>query len=105
MIVGFQARNKVDSQKHDNATFDRLSVVSAVCKIESEKYPDDGMECNYDRDKHDQAYSEIENFYHSKVKLTYSTHLLIFTNSEEIIFFMFLIYPNKKITLRVNQSV
>ena len=62
-IVGFQARNKIDSQTHDNAIFDRLPVSNAVCKIGSEKYPDDGIECDYDRDKYDQAYSEIENFY------------------------------------------
>ena len=66
VVVGFQARNKSDSQTHDNATFDRLSVSDAVCKIGSEKYPDDGIKCDYDRDKYDQAYSEIENFYHLK---------------------------------------
>ena len=66
MIVGFQARNKIDSQTHDIATFDRLLVSNAVCKIGSEKYPDDGKECDYDRDKYDQAYNEIENFYHLK---------------------------------------
>ena len=66
VIVGFQARNKIDSQPHDNATFDRLSVSNAVCKTGSEKYPDDGIECDSDRDKYDQAYSEIENFYHLK---------------------------------------
>ena len=60
--IGFQARNKIDSQTHDNAKFDRLSVSNAVCKIGSEKYPKDGIECDYDRDKYDQAYSEIENF-------------------------------------------
>ena len=63
VIVGFQARNKIDSQTHDNAIFDRLPVSNAVCKIGSEKYPDDGIECDYDSDKYDQAYSEIENFY------------------------------------------
>ena len=63
VVVGFQARNKIDSQTHDNATFDRLPISSGVCKIGSEKYPDDGIECDYDRDKYDQAYSEIENFY------------------------------------------
>ena len=40
--------------------FDRLPISNAVCKIGSEKYPDDGIECDYDRDKYDQAYSEIE---------------------------------------------
>ena len=64
VIVGFQARNKIDSQVHDNAVFDRLPICNAVCKIGSEKCPDDGIECDYDRDKYDQAYSEIENFYH-----------------------------------------
>ena len=65
VIVGFRARNKIDSQVHDNAVFDRLPISNAVCKIGSEKYPDDEIECDYDRDKYDQAYSEIENFYHS----------------------------------------
>ena len=64
VIVGFQARNKIDSQVHDNSVFDRLPISNAVCKIGSEKYPDDGIECDYDRDKYDQANSEIENFYH-----------------------------------------
>ena len=65
-IVGFQARNKIDSQTHDTATFDWLPISNAVCKIGSEKHPDDGIECDYDRDKYDQAYSEIENFYQLK---------------------------------------
>ena len=64
VIVGFQARKKIYSQVHDNAVFDRLPISNAVCKIGSEKDPDDGIECDYDRDKYDQAYSEIENFYH-----------------------------------------
>ena len=64
VIVGFQARTKIDSQVHNNAVFYRLPISNAVCKIGSEKYPDDGIECDYDRDKYDQAYSEIENFYH-----------------------------------------
>ena len=64
VIVGFQARNKIDTQVHDNAVFDRLPISNAVCKVGSEKYPDDGIECDYNRDENDQAYSEIENFYH-----------------------------------------
>ena len=65
VIVGFQARNKIDSSLvHDNAVFDRLPISNAVCKIGSKNYPDNGVECDYDRDKYDQAYSEIENFYH-----------------------------------------
>ena len=37
-------------------------TLNVVCKIGSEKHPDDGIEC----DKYDQAYSEIENFYQLK---------------------------------------
>ena len=38
VIVGFRARKKIDSQTHDNATFDRLSISNDVCKIGSERY-------------------------------------------------------------------
>ena len=72
VVVGFQVRNKIDSQTHINSTCDRLSVSNAVCEIGSENYPDDdGVECDYDRDKNDQAYCEIENFYilHSESNL------------------------------------
>ena len=102
VIVGFQVRKKIDSQTHNNATFDRLPISNAVCKIGSEKYPDDGIECDYDSDKYDQAYSEIEFFISQKVKLTYSIHLTICTNSEQIIIFMYSNYPIKNFTLRVN---
>ena len=37
--VGFQARNKFDSQTHNNSTFDRLSVSNAVCKIGLKNIP------------------------------------------------------------------
>ena len=63
VTVGFQARNKIDSQTHDNAIFDRLPISNAVRKIGSEKYPFDGIECDYDRDDYREAYQEIENFY------------------------------------------
>ena len=43
VIVGFQARNKIDSQTHVNATFDRIYISNAMCKIGSEKDPDDGI--------------------------------------------------------------
>ena len=46
--------------------FDQIPISNAVCKIGSERYSDDGIECDYDRDKYDQAYSEIENFYQLK---------------------------------------
>ena len=33
VIVGFQARNEIDSQTHDNAVFDQIPISIAVCKI------------------------------------------------------------------------
>ena len=69
--VEFQTRNKIDSQTHDNAIFDRLPISNAVCKIGSEKYPVDGIGCDYDRDNYREAYQETENFYrlHTKTNL------------------------------------
>ena len=71
VIVGFQARKRIDSQTQNHSTFDTLSVSNAVCKIGSEENPNDGIECDYDLHKHDQAYYEIENFYtlHSESNL------------------------------------
>ena len=39
VIVGFQTRNKIDSQTDDNATCDKFSISNAVCKIGSENIP------------------------------------------------------------------
>ena len=60
--MDFKLETKIDSQTHDNAVFDQIPISNAVCKMGSDKYPDDGIECDYDRDKYDQAYSETENF-------------------------------------------
>ena len=105
VIVGFQARNKIDSQTHDNATFDRLSVSNAVCQIGSEKYPDDGIECDYDRDKYDQAYSEIENFYYSKSETNLLNPFIDLHKFRRSYNFYVFDLSKQKITLRVNQSV
>ena len=53
-------------QIHDNAIFDRLPIPNAVCKIGSEEYPVDGIECDYDRHNYGEANHEIENFYRLK---------------------------------------
>ena len=102
VIVGLQARNKIGSQTHDNATFDRSSFSNAVCKIVSEKYPDDGIECDYDRDKNDQAYSEIENFYQLKNKTNlFNPFIDLHKFRRSCKFYVF--DPNKKSTLLLNQ--
>ena len=62
VIVGFQYRDKIDSQAHDN----RLPILNAVCKIVPEKHPVGGIECDYDRDNYPGAYQKIENVYRLK---------------------------------------
>ena len=84
VIVGFQAGNKIDSQPH-NSTFDRLHVSNAVCKIASEKYHDDGIECDYDRDKYDRAYDEIETIYTLHAETNPLNSFISLQNSEHII--------------------
>ena len=102
IIVGFQARNKIDSQTHYNAKFDRLPVSNAFCKIGSENYPDDGIECDYDRDKYDQAYSEIENFYLLKSETNLLNPFIDLHKFRTNYNFYAFDLSNKKIILRVN---
>ena len=61
VIVGFEARNEIDSRTHDNAIFYRLPISNAVCKIGSEKNLVHRIECDYDRDKYREAYQKLEN--------------------------------------------
>ena len=63
IIICFQARNKIGSQANDNGLFDRLPTSYAVSEIGSEKHPDNGINCDYDRDNYFQAYYEIENIF------------------------------------------
>ena len=63
VIVGFQDRSIIDSQTHNTSVFEQLLISNAVCEIGSKKYPVDGMNCDYARDKYDQAYHEIENVF------------------------------------------
>ena len=46
--IGFQQRDRQDSQKLNEDTFCRLPVVSAQCVIGTEKYTDAGIILNYD---------------------------------------------------------
>ena len=95
VVVRLQARNKIDSRTQNNATFDRLDVRIAVCKLGSEKYPVDAKTCIYDRDKYDQAYHQIENFLMLHTKTNLLKSYFASTNSEQGIIFMFLNYPSK----------
>ena len=97
ILVCFQARNKSDSQIHDNGLFDRLPISYAVCKIGSENCPDNGINCDYDRDNYCEAYYEIENFFKQQtltniLKPLIDLHLF----RKLFIILVYLIYQNKK---------
>ena len=56
--IGFQQRDRQDSQNLTNDTFCRLPIVSAQCNIGTEKYPDAGILLNYDDDDYSQGYHQ-----------------------------------------------
>ena len=67
IIIGFQQRNRQDSQNPNNDTFCRLPVVSAQCIIGTEKYPDAGILLNYD-DDYSQGYHQIKEAFRALTK-------------------------------------
>ena len=56
-IIGFQQRNRQDSQNLNNDTFCRLPVVSAQCIIGLGKHPDTCILLNHDEDYYSQGYA------------------------------------------------
>ena len=57
IFIGFQQRDRQDSQKLNNDTFCRLPVVSAQAIIGTEKYPDAGILVIYDDDDYAHGYA------------------------------------------------
>ena len=68
IIIGFQQRDRQDSQNLNNDTFCRLPVVSAQCIIGTEKYPDVGILLNYDDDDYSQGYHQIKEAFRALTK-------------------------------------
>ena len=68
IIIGFQQRDRQDSQNLNNDTFCRLPVVSAQCIIGTEKYPDVGILLNYDDDDYSQGYHQIKEAFKALTK-------------------------------------
>ena len=68
IIIGFQQRDRQDSQNLNNDTFCRLPVVSAQCIIGTEKYPDAGILLNYDDDDYSQGYHQIKEAFRALTK-------------------------------------
>ena len=68
IVIGFQQRDRQDSQNLNNDTFCRLPVVSAQCIIGTEKYPDAGILLNYDDDDYSQGYHQIKEAFKALTK-------------------------------------
>ena len=58
IIIGFQQRDRKDSQKLNNDSFCILPVTSVKCIIGTGKYPDAGKLVNYDDDDDDDDYCQ-----------------------------------------------
>ena len=60
IIIGFQQRDRQNSQTLNNDKFCRLLAVSARCMIGTDKCPDAGIMLNYDDDDYSQGYALIK---------------------------------------------
>ena len=60
ITIGFQQRDRQDSQNLNNDTFCMLPITTAQCIIGTEKYPDGSILINYDDDDYSQGYLQIE---------------------------------------------
>ena len=58
IVIGFQQRDRHDTQNLNKSTFCRLTIVSAQCNIGMEKNPDAGIFLNYEDDDYSQVYAQ-----------------------------------------------
>ena len=68
VFVGFQQRDRQDSQNLANDTFCRLPITSAQCIFSTDKYPDSAIFLNYDDGKYNQGYGLIKEAFKSLTK-------------------------------------
>ena len=68
IIVGFQQRDRQDSQNLANDTFCSLPITSAQCVISTENYPDSAILLNYDDDDYNQGYGLIKEAFKALTK-------------------------------------
>ena len=59
IIIGFQQRDRRDSQSLKNDTFCRLPVTSAQCLFGTEKHPDSGILLSYIDDDYGQRCGQV----------------------------------------------
>ena len=68
ITVGFQQRDRQDSQNLNNDTFYRPPVTSAHCLLGTEKKPGSGILINYNDDDYSQGYGQIKESFRALTK-------------------------------------
>ena len=68
IIIGFQQRDRQDSQNLNSDTFSRLPVTCALCLIGTEKYPVGGILLIYDVDDYGLGYRQIKEVFRALTK-------------------------------------
>ena len=68
IIIGFQQRDRQDSQILNEDNFFRLSVVNAQCITGTENYPDAGILLIYDDEYYSQGYAHIKQVFRALTK-------------------------------------
>ena len=68
IIIGFQQRDRQDSQNVNNDIFCRLPVVSAQCFLSTENYPDSSIILNCHDDDYSQGYAQIKEVFEALTK-------------------------------------
>ena len=67
-ILGFQQRDRQDSQYLNNEYFYTLPVTCVQCIIRTEKYPDAGITLNYGDDDYSQGCGQTKESYRTLKK-------------------------------------
>ena len=69
IIIGFQQRERQDSQNMNNDSFYRPPVTRAQCINGTEKYPNSAILLNYDDDDYNQGYGQIKEAFKALTKV------------------------------------
>ena len=107
-FVGFQQRDRQDTQKLKNDAFFRLAVISAQCIFVTENYPDTGIILNFGDDDYCQGYRQTKEIFRAITKddifqlfishHDYRTELMML-----VIFYILSIYDISKVSQPPNQ--